>query len=218
MATAKKALSIQQYASIFAGLTVALLITFGALTYHEMQQVRSNLTESSLIAARKELVTNVSKAYSSARSTAASFAQWNEVLRQIQSPRNHETWRQHRLEHTDTLPKHVIDVDIYDTSGTVLVPAGKQTLPSSINTLNRNPTVEVYDRTPTLIVTHPVFSTHEQAKLLGYVAIRMQLLPLLTTQPYRFIESSSLAIGQPQEPHLRPRRVQQEARSCRPYL
>lgn len=197
MARLRPALSITQYAGLFAGLTLVMFAIFGGLTYHEVQQVRADLAMSNATLAQQEIRRGGDHVLNYARRVTEGFAAWEEVRQQLDTPHFYAYWRSVRMRSSQVLPREVLDADVYDAAGHVLAPSSDSTLPARLQELPAKPALEFSGEEPTLILTSPVLRDDRSGQVHGHVAVRMRFLPLLRLHSYRFVDAPSLRVVLP---------------------
>ena len=188
-------LSITHYALLFALVILVLFGGYGVFTYLELHKSRQIMRGSLVQAAQQELTQAIDRAVEAGAQDMRRFTEWDEVQQQIANPTYYAYWRKHRMLSTALLPDYVEDAEIYDREGNALAKISESTLPPKLGSLERTIYVDNLKGTPSLVYIDAV---HDKttAQVLGYAAIRSQLMPILfKLSHFRYVDTSKLQIA-----------------------
>ncbi len=186
------ALSITQYATLFAGLTLVMFAIFGGLTYVQLQRVHGDLARSNAELAQQEIIRGSERALEQARRIAAGFAEQDEVRQRLDPVADAADWQ--RIGDFESLPPGVLDAHLYDARGRVLASTPHSPFPPALPPRPTIPLVQLWQGEPMLLLAHPILSGGGENAARGYVALRLPYLPLLRQQQYRLVDPDSLAL------------------------
>ena len=189
-------MSIRHYVAIFAIIILLLFSLFGLITYHQVEKLQSNIEVSNSNVAKEELRSAINDAEETIKGYARNFAEWEEVAQQISNPLYYAYWHDHRALHAGILPKYALDGAIYTPSGEAISTLDTSTLPESIDPNSLSSYVDISAGKTELVVFEPVHDRSINKVLIGYVGIRCDLIPELTTaRQFNYLDRESIQIN-----------------------
>ena len=130
------------------------------------------------------------------KQTAEQLSQWQEVKQQIENPEIYAYWHNVRFKkYAFDLQKYTRDLMIYDSNGKALAILDDNTLPRIIDVGDLSKFSFSIINKLEIIAISPVFNTENNETIIGYLGLRLQLLPLLKSHsPMQHVELESLLL------------------------
>lgn len=173
-----------------------MFTSFGVMTYMEVEQLKEDIQHSNSLLAAEELAAAINSAHQDAINATNDFAQWNEVLQQINNPYYYAYWRNLRGIKPGQTPDYVLDVAVYDKSGKVLSKIDTSSLPQIVDVNNLNSYVDIHNGLVELVVFAHVINETPESIYAGYVATRSRLMPdMIHRNQFTYIDGESIRVG-----------------------
>ena len=171
-----KSLSISLYTTLFIGIFLLVLGVLGLVTYREVLRLEEEFHNASQVKAAKEIEQAIEAVIKDIGQHTREYANWEEVLQQLQNPVFYPVWRKYQaIDHT-ILPEYVVEVSLYDEQGKALENADRSTLPNRLKTTQSDSSLIVTNGVPMVISVAPVPNPKDE-KPLGYIAMRSEFYP-----------------------------------------
>jgi len=187
-----KGLTVRQYALLLALLTLVLVALVSWLSRHELAAARARIDEWRQVSSLREMQVALEQLQSAAMEAANQFANWDEVRQQLANPTYYTYWRNHRLRSSGMLPELTEDANLYAADGHSLARMADLRLPVDIPRDSTQLLVDTLEPEPSILVFQAVRPSPGEA-VLGYVGIRLPLLPLLLAETrFRYVDPDSI--------------------------
>ncbi len=194
-------LTIGGYALIFLLVLGSLFIAVSWVAYDSIEQARNDIQQRNQDAARAELKESVNTLLETIEQLAIKVSAWDEIFQQIDNPAYYSYWREHRLLHTDVLPRNLLQAEVYDANGEVLAALIGSSFPPRIDISNLPPQVEVSAGDSVLIYYLPLKrDVYGADAAQGYLGMRLPLIGSLR-QFYGFNSLEPQSISLPKSLH-----------------
>lgn len=187
-------LSVRQYAIIF-GLLIAILVSaFAYQITSNLEATRKKIELSQQATATVELEHAITSTLQNIRQSANQLSQWQEVKQQISNPDLFAYWYNVRFKKfAFDLQKYTQDLMIYDVNGRALARLDDNSLPYEINIQGIDAFSFRAINNTEIMYLSPVLKDEAGGIIIGYLAARLQFLPLLKTLgPFQYINLNTL--------------------------
>ena len=187
-------LSIKQYAVLFVLFIVLLVSAFAYQVSMKLDNTRQTIDTSQKRSSINELEHAIAITLDNIKQTAEQLSQWQEVKQQIENPEIYAYWHNVRFKkYAFDLQKYTTDLMIYDINGKALAILDDNTLPHFIDVGDISKISFRIINKLEIIAISPVFDTENNGTIIGYLGLRLQLLPLLKSHSaMRHVELDSL--------------------------
>jgi diguanylate cyclase (GGDEF)-like protein len=175
------------------GLVLIAVLGLGSLMWLELGQLTSRLHVQEQESARIEVNDGLTRLESNLLDTAQSLARWDETRQQLVYPEYYAMWRDLRVRDAGMVSANVVGVALYDKTGRILgVPRGASMPERLTGAPVRRTRFAGAGDACNLLVLFPVHADPEGAMLLGYGAIKVDLISQLRMiRAYRYADSAS---------------------------
>lgn len=175
-------LSIKQYAVIFALFAIFLFSGFAYKLNKNLEKTRQLIDISQKAIAERELENAVNLANNRIKTSSTKLTQWEEIKQQINEPHIFTYWYTNRLAQTPyELKQYTSDLMIYDENGSALASIGNNILPHNINISTIKELTFTVSSDHDVTYISPIYGDEASRNIIGYLSVRLQLLPLLNT-------------------------------------
>lgn len=186
------------------GFTLAsslLVVVFALYLFSELRQTRQHTRMVETTAARQELVESVKGVQTMLLRLAFALADWQETRQQLVSQEYYPLWRDVRLRESGLLPHDAKAVALYDQQGRILdARPPDDGLPSTLpDPIPARPILRLGQRGAEALYFFPIYEDPESTQLLGYGAVRLDLITALRRYRYRYLDAAQLAPVAPAE-------------------
>lgn len=186
-------LSIRHYAFLFAILTLVMFIISGLFTYKEVKKVSEDVAKTSRMAAERELSEGLERVLDEIHLIGRRFREWDEVRQQLEDPIYYDYWHTHRMPSANMLSDVVQSAEIYRLDGQVLAVRPDMVLPKQISPMDIEPYIDLAGDQPVLLMTQPIREKSEAQAVIGFVGLRVALMPLLLRlSQFQYLDSRSI--------------------------
>lgn len=194
-------LSLKQYAILLGAITIMIYSAFGYFTNYQIQAAKVKLAHWKSMTTKEELLNTIDSASAQGLKAAQKFSEWGEVRQQIQNPGFYGYWRDQRMMSADHLPSNAISANLYNASGESLLSIPPLFLPSRIDPQNPPApyVIDVPEKGPLAVFIAPVTGQGGKSKM-GFVAISIPFLPLITNGRFQHIQAESITLENKTDP------------------
>ncbi len=187
-------LSIKQFAALILLFITILVSVFAYQITTKLDNTRHKIEVSQNQSTLNELQSAIAITLDNIRQSTDNLSQWQEVRQQIYNPEIFAYWYNVRFKQVAfDLQRYTKDLMIYDINGKALAQLDNNTLPHTINNKTINHfCFRIVDSTD-IIAVSPVYMDEKNKSIIGYLGVRLQLLPLLKSlSTFQYIELDTL--------------------------
>ena len=187
-------LSIKQYAVLILLFITILVSVFAYQITTKLDNTRHKIEVSQNQSTLNELQSAITITLGNIRQSTDGLSQWQEVRQQIYNPEIFAYWYNVRFrKFAFDLQRYTKDLMIYDINGKALAQLDNNTLPHTINYKTINHFCFRIVNDTDIIAISPVYLDETNKSIIGYLGIRLQLLPLLKSlSSFQYIELDTL--------------------------
>jgi len=187
--------SLKQYALLLGFVTILIFIGFGWYTYNQIETAKHTVADWKFQSTNEELENALKKATEEGSRVVQKFANWGETRQQILNPSFYPYWREQRMMSAGILPDTTLVANLYNSRGESLIAIPDIDLPLRINPEKLSESFVSHKKNTSASVTFfaPVYS-HGGQLVIGFVAIRLPFLPLISNHKFHHIDETSIYI------------------------
>ncbi len=173
-----------------------IFLIISLVSYYSIQRVSQQLELVKMRAAHQELSNTLMVLTDHLSSSMKEISEWDETLQQLGNPVYYPYWKEHRLLSNPKLPAHLQDVDLYGPQGSILAQYEGQALPQQLSEYTMSMDQD-YRLNPNgyLIAFTSIREGGEDGRLIGYIGMQVDFLPLLREQIFNFIQPKTLELS-----------------------
>lgn len=185
--------SLAFYSLVFLGLVGGVFLLVAGIGLYSARDFDSELQQTADRLARRELGDVITGYAHSWRRMMTEFVNWDEVRQQIANPVYYPYWRGHRLREYPSLPEGLVGVELYNAEGRMLARLSDSRLPSVLPQEVLDPQGHLAFHSDRRVwFVEPVLN--EGGEVLGYAAMKLDLLALLRGHHFRYLIADSLKL------------------------
>ncbi len=190
-------LSLKQFVSIAGIMTFAVFISLYFYSQIKLYKINNNIELRTHNNAKAELNSIINKLNISSSEATKKLSAWQEVGQQLGNKPVYPYWKSLRLFQSDRLPKHAIDVEIFDSNGVAIQKTTKSSIFYNFSPATTNKIVVKKNGYYYLLVNEPIYQNFNNTKtLIGYLLVQFDLLPYLRSiETLKYITPESIVFN-----------------------
>lgn len=174
--------SIRFYFSVFIIVILTLLAFVDFSLFNEGQKIRETVQKQTQLQANKEIEAAFDVSYLNIRQEMKRLIEWDEIHQQFADPSYYFFWHDERLIESAYFKPYYDELELYGPNKKLLMPSSPDkkyhfNLPERIN--QTSATVYIKENLESHLVIFEAVKARDSGKIIGYVGISIDLLPML---------------------------------------
>ncbi|MBI3186987.1 MAG: GGDEF domain-containing protein [Gammaproteobacteria bacterium] len=192
MTSNNKNLKFRHYIYIFLAVAVFTFTAFGWILSKKIGNINQQFTQSAANEAAMEVKHAMENVLLQIDKLAQETISWDEVHQQLANPDYYGYWKAQRAS-SRKLPSYIENIDLYDTSHTILGKTRDAASPTNINNIDNH---YIIDKNALYyIAIFPIPSRAKQGEIDGYLLLKSNVIPaIIETNQLTVTDISSLRV------------------------